>query len=412
MTSNYLKLVNATVIDVQTEDGTALPHQSILVENGTIREVGDVADVRGAGAEVVDLAGRFVMPGLIDGHVHVTAWDADLGSSAETSSYYTAVRAARLMEQMLDRGFTTVRDVAGGDFGLARAVEEGHLHGPRLIFGGKALSQTGGHGDGRAPGRSAPIDRCCPTLSVVVDGADAVRLAAREELRKGAHHIKLMLGGGVASPTDRIDDIQFSVAEISAAVDAATSAGRYVTGHAYTSKAINRALTAGVRSIEHGNLMDDSSIPLFLEKDAFYVPTLVAYTAMEARGAAAGLPAASLEKNKLVISAGLDALDRANRAGVNIVFGSDLLGALQSEQSSEFRIRSAVQSPVEILRSATTVAAELIGMAGVVGVVAPQASADLLVLDRNPLDDAAILAEPQLSVRMVISRGRVHRSDL
>jgi len=412
MSSNFIKLINATVLDVNQQDGALVPDQTIFIEDGLIRDVDEVHD-RGKGdAEVIDLAGRVVMPGLIDGHVHVTAWNADIALTAESSGFYTAARAAILMGGMLDRGFTTVRDLAGADFGLARAADEGYIHGPRLIFGGKALSQTGGHGDSRPQGRLASIDRCSPSHSIVVDGVDAVRRAAREELRNGAHHIKLMLGGGVASPTDKITDVQFSTEEIAAAVDAASSAGRYVAGHAYTSSAINRGLEAGVRSIEHGNLMDDSSIPLFLEKGAFYVPTLIAYTAMEAAGAAAGLPALSQLKNKAVIEAGLSALDRANKAGVKIVFGTDLLGALQVEQSNEFRIRSEVQSPIEILRSATTIAAELVGMEGLIGVIAPGAFADLLVLDNNPLEDISILAEPEKSVQMVVTRGRIHRSSL
>ena len=159
---------------------------------------------------------------------------------------------------MLRRGFTTVRDVGGADYGLAQAIEEGYLEGPRLIFGGKALSQTGGHGDVRGPGRQAydPCS-CCSGLGVICDGVDAVRKAAREEIRRGASHLKLMLSGGVASPTDRVDSVQFSREEIRAAVEEAEAANLYVAGHAYTSRAINRGLECGVRSIEHGNLMDD-----------------------------------------------------------------------------------------------------------------------------------------------------------
>jgi imidazolonepropionase-like amidohydrolase len=188
------------------------------VEGGTIAEVGD--SVTGSSAEqVYDLRGMTLMPGLIDAHVHVTAITADLASMADWSPAYVTARARHVLLGMLHRGFTTVRDVGGADFGLAAAVEEGYLEGPRVIFGGKALSQTGGHGDWRSRGRSAyDACYCCPTLGVVCDGVAEVRRAAREEIRRGAHHVKIMLSGGVASPTDRVDSIQFSLEEIRAAV--------------------------------------------------------------------------------------------------------------------------------------------------------------------------------------------------
>src|SRR5256714_5947622 len=191
---------------------------------------------------------------------------------AEWSPAYVTARSARVLAGMLRRGFTTLRDVGGADYGLAQAIEEGYLEGPRLLFAGSALSQTGGHGDFRSPGRQAhDLCHCSLARTVICDGVDEVRKAAREEIRRGASHLKLMLNGGVASPTDRIDSTQFSREEIRAAVEEAEAANLYVVGHAYTSRAINRGLECGVRSIEHGNLMDASSLPLFKERAAFYV---------------------------------------------------------------------------------------------------------------------------------------------
>ncbi|MDT7646333.1 MAG: hypothetical protein QOC75_3333 [Pseudonocardiales bacterium] len=401
---------NASILDPAA--GELLPDRVITVEGGDIVDVGDSPEAS-TGARQIDAGGRVVMPGLIDGHVHVLAYTANLPAAAEQSPYYVAARAGEILRGMLDRGFTTVRDAAGADYGLADAVREGYFVGPTVVFGGKALSQTGGHGDGRPRGREVHDDAyCAPTHCRVVDGVDEVRRAVRDEIRKGAEHIKLMLGGGVASPTDRIDSTQFSVEEIRAAVQEATAANRYVLGHAYTSKAVNRGLAAGVRSIEHGNLIDETSIPLFLEHDAFYVPTLATYSALAEEGPAAGLPPESFAKVFEVLDAGLHALELAHRGGVKIVYGTDLLGDMHYRQLTEFALRAQVQPAADILRSATTTAAELLGLPGRIGTLAPGASADLLVLDGNPLEDIAVLTKPADALRLIMHRGRVHKNTL
>jgi imidazolonepropionase-like amidohydrolase len=396
---------NANILDA--ERGEYVPDRSILLEGDRILEIGG-ADVQDSDAHSLDLHGMTLMPGLIDAHVHVIAITADLTALTEWSPSYVTARAARVLVGMLRRGFTTVRDVGGADYGLAQAVEEGYLEGPRLIFGGKALSQTGGHGDWRSRGRQAiDLCPCCPTLGTICDGVDGVRLAAREEIRRGAHHIKLMLSGGVASPTDRVDAVQFSREEIRAAVEEAEAANLYVAGHAYTSRAINRGLECGVRSIEHGNLMDESSLPLFKESGAFYVPTLATYSALAAHGREFGLPEHSHRKVFDVLDSGLHALELAHRAGIPMVYGTDLLGGMHEDQLNEFRLRREVQPPADILRSATTVAARLLRMEGQVGVVAPGAYADLLVVDGDPLQDIAVLTDPQRRLKLVMARGNL-----
>ncbi|NUW41944.1 metal-dependent hydrolase family protein [Nonomuraea rhodomycinica] len=375
-------------------------------EDGRIAETG-----RGLrapdGARVLDLAGARVVPGLIDAHVHVTASTADLGALPSMSPAYVAAHSARTMGGMLDRGFTTVRDASGADYGLADAQAEGLIRGPRLLFCGRALSQTGGHGDLRGRGQSSTDDHpCCAGVGRVADGVDAVRAAARDELRKGAHHLKVMASGGVASPTDRIDSTQYSMDELRAVVEEAEAANRYVAAHAYTARAVNRALEAGVRSVEHGNLIDDSSVELFLRHEAFLVPTLVTYWALKEEGRAFGLPEGSWRKVDEVLDAGLRALERAHRAGVRLAFGTDLLGGMHRHQSHEFRLRGEVQRPLDVLRAATTGAAELVGMAGEIGTLSVGARADLLVLDGDPLRDLGVLAEPK-HLRHVVQDGRV-----
>ncbi|WP_028661334.1 metal-dependent hydrolase family protein [Nocardioides insulae] len=378
----------------------------VLIADGRIQEVGERLDVPRHATEI-DASGLHILPGLIDSHVHVTAGDADLGALAEASPYYVAAQTSAILDGMLRRGFTTVRDCGGADFGLAAAVEHGLWAGPRVVFGGKALSPTGGHADLRGPGRTVLDDHtCCPSIGRVCDGVDEVRRAARDQLRTGAHHIKLMLSGGVASPTDRVDSLQFSADEIRAAVEEATNANRYVTGHAYTAAAVNRGLELGVRCIEHGNLIDESSVALLVEKGAFLVPTLVTYQYLKSEGAAAGLPQASQDKVGVVLDAGLEALELAWKGGVKVALGTDLLGSMQPHQNEEFRIRARVQPLAEVLRSATVVGAELLGREDL-GVIRPGAVADALLVDGDPFTDVDVLASPDRHLRTVLQGGRV-----
>jgi imidazolonepropionase-like amidohydrolase len=405
MNENTVVLQNGNVLDMATGN---YAQADVVWSEGRIVEVAKNATVP-ASAKTIDAAGGFVIPGLIDAHVHVTAMTADLASPSSEAASYVAIKATEAMAATLDRGFTTVRDASGADFGLARAQEEGLFRGPRLMYCGKALSQTGGHADFRAPGEhvSHDLGNCCAGIGRVVDGVDAVRKAARDELRKGAHHIKIMASGGVASPTDRIDSTQFSIDEIEAVVQEATAANRYVAAHAYTARAINRALRAGVRSIEHGNLLDEESIALFKEHDAFLVPTLVTYWALKEEGKQFGLSEANWDKVDAVLDAGLAALETAHKAGVKIAFATDLLGKMQRHQNQEFSIRAQVQDNLSILRSATTVAAELIEREGELGVIAPGAHADLLVLDADPLTNIEAVSKIANHKRYVIQGGVV-----
>ncbi|MDA3645301.1 amidohydrolase family protein [Saccharopolyspora indica] len=398
-----LLLRSGKLLDVETGE---YAEGDLLCADGRIVESGPGLTAP-EGARTVDLAGATVLPGLIDAHVHVTAATADLGALPHWSPSYAAAHAGRIMGQMLDRGFTTVRDASGADFGLADAQAEGLIRGPRLAFCGKALSQTGGHGDSRPRGtRVHDGHQCCAGLGRIADGVDAVRAAARDELRKGAHHIKVMAGGGVASPTDRIDSTQYSMDELRAIVEEADAANRYVAAHAYTARSVSRALKAGIRSIEHGNLIDESNVPEFLEHDAFLVPTLVTYWALKTEGREFGLPEDSWRKVDDVLEAGLAALEMTHRGGVEIVYGSDLLGGMHRHQNEEFRIRSEVQRPLDVIRSATSTAADLLGMTGEIGTLREGALADLVVVDGDPLADISELADPE-HVRHVVQGGNL-----
>ncbi|WP_067604167.1 metal-dependent hydrolase family protein [Nocardiopsis listeri] len=415
MTDHPRPIVYTNTALLDPETGTRAPGSWLLVEDGLIaaRGTGEVPASVTDRSETVDLAGATLMPGLIDAHVHATALSADLGAVADHSPSYVAAYASNSLSDMLGRGFTTVRDVGGADWGLAEAVDDGLIDGPRLLFGGKALSQTGGHGDFRPRGRHGTDQHgCCPGAGLICDGPIEFRRAAREQLRTGAHHVKVMLSGGVASPTDRIDSTQSSEDELRAVVEEAEAADRYVTGHAYTARAVNRGLRLGVRCVEHGNLIDESSVELFVEHGAFLVPTLVTYRELSRQGARHGLPPESRAKVDTVLHRGLEALRMAHEGGVRLVFGTDLLGGMQVHQSAEFAIRGEVQPAADVVRAATSEAAALLDLEGEVGTLRTGARADLVVVDGDPLTDLSVLAEPERGVRAVLRGGVLRRGGL
>ena len=290
-------------------------------------------------------------------------------------------RAAHLMRGMLDRGFTSVRDTGGADWGLKEATDKGLLPGPRLFIAGRAIGPTGGHSDGRRRTDFGSRCHCCNAMSFsmgVADGITEVRRAVREEMRQGCDQVKIMMSGGVASPYDPLDSLQFSVGEVEAAVQEAHAFGRYVCAHAYTPQAITRAAHAGVRTIEHGNLIDDASAKLMAEKGMFLVANLVTYFEMKKHAAEYGMSSDMLAKNDLVIDGALKSLEICKRHGVPVAYGTDLLGQLQVAQSQEFTLRAQVLSPAEIIRSATTIGAQVMRMEGKIGCLKPGAFADLL----------------------------------
>jgi imidazolonepropionase-like amidohydrolase len=403
-------LRNASVLD--PEAASLTPGQSVVVEGGRIADVGP-GRTGPEDAVVLDVAGRTVMPGLIDAHTHPAIVDHEVFDMAEWPPSYVAARASHALAGMLARGFTSIRDVGAGEIGLARAVEEGYFTGPRLFYGGKQLSQTGGAGDWRAPSRQVyDGNYYSPAIGVICDGVPEVRRAVREEVRRGAHHIKVYLSGAVDSPSDRVDSTQFSIEELNAIVEEATAANIYVTGHAYTSRAINRGLECGVRCIEHGNLMDASSIPLFQKYGAFYVPTIVTYHALTDRARRGLLPAGIEGKLKEVIDGAIGALEMAHNAGIPIVYGTDLFADMHDWQLQEFVIRSQVQPPADLIRSATSTAARLLCREGELGVVAPGARADLLVIDGDPLDDIRVLTTPEQTLKLIMKQGTVYKNEL
>ena len=404
-------LSNAAIVDAEN----ATPREGhVLVEDGLIRDLA-ARPIAAPDRLVIDLRGRTLMPGLIDCHVHVVAHQMNLAANSQVPDAMAVLRSLPIMRGMLDRGFTTVRDVGGAPYSLAESVEAGLAMAPRLVVCGKALSKSGGHTDLRPrhdthnPNRWS---RNFGALGRVADGVDEVRRACRQELRQGAAFIKIMANGGVASPTDPIAWQGYSPAEIEAAVAEAADAETYVSAHLYTADAIERAVRAGVHSLEHCNRIDAARARLAAEAGCVAVPTLVTYEALAEDGPRLGLPPASIAKIEDVRAAGMDSLGIIQDARLAMAFGTDLLGETHVRQSEEFAIRARVLPSREILASATTVAAKLIGMAGRLGVVAQGAIADLLVVDGNPLEDVSLLAAPERNIRMVMKAGAIHRQAL
>ncbi|WGT63977.1 metal-dependent hydrolase family protein [Variovorax paradoxus] len=406
---------NASLLDPLRAE--LLEGHDLLVEGGVVREVSD-KPLQSKAARVIDLKGKTLMPGLIDLHVHVIAVELNLARQVHMPNVLITLRSVPMLRGMLRRGFTTVRDAGGAGFAFKQAVESGLAQGPRLFVSGRALSQTGGHGDMRARSDFLDPNAPCPTcvrvgaLARVVDGVDAVRRAVREELQMGADQIKIMASGGVASPTDPVGAFGYSEDEIRAIVEEARARGTYVLAHAYTAEAIARAVRCGVRTIEHGNLVDAPTAALMAQMGAYAVPTLVTYDALANEGESFGLPKESVAKVADVREAGLRSLEIYKAAGVKMGFGSDLLGESQRLQSDEFRLRAEVLSPAEAIASATVIGAEVLGLPERLGRLVPGALADVLVVDGNPLRDVSCLLGQGERIPLVMKEGVIQFNEL
>ena len=376
---------------------------TVVVSDGTIREV--IFDDKGTKlpkGSVIDLKGKTLMPGLIDAHVHAGNIELTL---RETSALPPAVyvhRATTNLETDLQLGFTTLRDAAGLDLGFRAAIDQGFIRGPRLLLSISPLTQTSG---------ASPTPRnSIGVFPEICDGQDEVRRAARRVLGRGADQIKVFADGEVASQleSDRAKPGQwkFTVEEIRAAVEIAESAGTYVMAHTYSPRAIQNCLAAGVRSIEHGNLMDAQTAEMMSEKGAYYVPTLATYDVL-AKEARAEVDAYTLEKLEIVGHKGLQALELAYRAGVKIGSGSDIIGPFQHLKGREFVLKAEVMTPMEAIVSATRTNAELIGMSDRIGTLEPGKLADLIAVDGNPLEDLTVFENGLERVVLVMRQGKI-----
>ncbi|WP_417583190.1 amidohydrolase family protein [Pelagibacterium sp.] len=410
MTTHYL-FTGGRVLD--PHEGVLRDGLGVLVIDGRIVEIGtQIAPPQGT--EVIALAGRTLMPGLIDCHVHVVAETLDLWGNMVAPASLGALRAARVMNEALSRGFTTLRDLGGADVGLVRGVNEGLIDGPRLIICGKGLTTTGGHADlrQRTDDRAGLFSDRVGSMGLIVDGVDNVRAACRKLIKEGADFIKVMANGGVSSPNDPIHSIQYSREEIAAMVEEAENAGLYVSAHVYTDRAIRRCVELGVHSLEHCNLIEHETARMAAKAGCIAVPTLVAYEALAIEGKQLGLGAAEFEKIDIVRDGGLKSLEIMAEAGLPMAFGSDLLGQLRKYHCMEFALLAKVLSPAEIIRSATIVGAKLCQLEGQIGEIVVGAFADLIVVDGDPLSDITLLGDDGAHMPLIMAQGQIHKSAL
>lgn len=395
---------NGMVID--TSAMTFADGQDVVIEDGVIVEVGSVGNI--SADFVVDAAGQYVLPGLIDAHVHFRLTTLNFRSLETWGEVAFGIVMSRLAEKTLARGFTTVRDLGGDVSGLRWAIDKGFATGPRIVSAGRMLSQTGGHGD--IEGGHLDVAPCACSMrtswaSIVADGPDAIRKAARHLFRDGSDFLKMHASGGVATPRDPLESVQYTPDEIRAAVVEAEHRGTYVAAHAYTPAAIAMAVENGVKSIEHANLIDASTARLVAASGATVVPTLVTYKAMNDFGPSLGLPETNLHKNRIVFESGLRSLEELAHAGVIMGYGTDLIGETQPMQNQELTIRAEIQSPADILHSMWVVNAQLCRLAGKIGTLSPGAFGDVVVSRVNPLDDIVGFASHEKSISHVLKNG-------
>ena len=399
---------NGQVLD--PEAGVISGEHTVVIEGDRIVSVSDEPH-RGSADLDLDAAGRFVLPGLIDAHVHHVFPTMDFARLVRMSMTELSIGMAQAAAATLERGFTTVRDTGGPIAGLVTAIERGMTPGPRIARAGRVISQTGGHGDFR-PASDVEVPSCgCQIhtdrlgLAQIADGPDACRKAARFELREGSDFLKIMSSGGVASPSDPFDAVQYTAEEIRAITIETDHRHTYVTSHAYTPEAIRLAVDNGVRCIEHGNMIDPPTARRLAEVGATMVPTLVTYQAMEEMGAKAGLPEVNLAKNRGVFAAGQRSIEIAREAGVELGLGTDLLGEAMPRQNRELAIRAELEPAADVLRSMYVTNARLCGLEGQIGTITPGAFADLVISEVDPLANLAALAEPDATLTTILKGG-------
>jgi imidazolonepropionase-like amidohydrolase len=401
---------NCTLLDCTGAEPVA--GSTVIVEGERIARVapGSEPDLP-RDARCIDCAGRTLMPGLTDAHIHAAIVETDPARMRREAPATLALRIKDVLEQTLDAGFTTVRDAFGLDWGFAQAIERGLLRGPRVLFVGSCLSQTGGHGDFRdVHDDHVPMQGIHGLIATprLCDSPDEMRHAARQMLRTGAHGIKLMAGGGCMSPTDELEHTQFTVDEMAAACYEARTVDKFAMAHVYTPRGIMNAVRAGVRSIEHGNFLDEESAACMREAGAFFVPTLTTYEVISLYGEAQGIPRRMLDKIDKAKAGGMRSLEVARAAGLTIASGSDVLAAMQPFKSLELTLKAKVLGAHEAILSATRTNARLFGLADEIGTVEAGKRADLIVVDGQPLDDVTLFQDAS-HVRLVMRDGHIYK---
>lgn len=398
---------------------------NVLVRGNIIERISPapIAVDANADVRVIAAGGRVLMPGLIDAHWHsfMAATAMPLLTTANPS--YLQIMAARQAEATLMRGFTTVRDMGGPVFGLKRAIDEGAIKGPRIYPSGAMISQTSGHGDFRFPFElprtmGGPLSQSeTQGAAAIADSPDEVRLRTREQLRQGASQIKLMGGGGVSSQYNPIESTQFSEAEIHAAVEAAENWGTYVAIHAYTPRAIRQAIAAGVKCIEHGQLIDEPTVKVLADKGIWWSLQPLTYDA----DVFARMTPVSQRKALEVFAGTENAYKLAKKYNVKTAFGTDILFDAGAAMRQGAYLAKMVRwyTPAEALKMATADNGELMALSGFInpypgklGVMEAGALADLLLVEGNPLENIQLVADPDRNFLIVMKDGTIYKNTL
>ncbi len=395
-------------------DGSGAPplrNAVLLIEDGIIQAVGRDVKIP-ADARIIDLSRHTVLPGFIDAHTHLTGRTIGEGENWQDAAVRDlpqedAIRGVRNAWLTLQAGFTTVRNVGANDFSdvaLRNMIRAGVVPGPRMLVAGHSLGITGGHCDtnGYVPGLFEPS-----ILRGVVNGADEIRAAIREQVKYGADLIKTCATGGVLSEGDAVGVQQYTLEELRALVDEAHLRERKVAAHAHGNEGIKAALRAGVDSIEHGSVLDDEAIDLFLQRGAYLVPTMMAFEAVERQASDGTLTGLRKEKALFIGPRARDSFRRAAAAGVNIALGSDAGVFTHGTQGREFTLMvDNGLEPMKAILAGTSVAAALLGLSEEVGRLAPGMAADVVAVSGDPLQDMSVLER----VEFVMQSGRVLRS--
>jgi imidazolonepropionase-like amidohydrolase len=398
--------------------------QNVLVEGNLIKQVSS-NEIDAADATVIEGGGRTLMPGLIDMHAHLCIQEGMLVGRDNYDQMAMGARTAKSMTQYLDQGFTTARDVGCNVLGVAKAVNNGLIDGPRIYAAGGFLSQTGGHADTGSfndqPGRVDDLER--HGFGYIVDGKTEVRRAARQNLRAGATHLKLMAGGGVASEFDPLHTTQFSVEEFETAVEVANDYGTYVTVHAYHDRSVNRAIDAGVRCIEHNFLVSEDTIKRMKKEGiALSVQGFISMIAFANPEDITFFSADQKAKGKLVNTGATQMLKWARKHELLMATGGDMFGpAYNGSQALNMTILTTIGfTPYEIMKMGTSNAAEILGWSGgmnpykygTLGTVEAGGYADLILVEGNPLDDIKIIEDYDNNFKVIMKDGKIWKNAL
>ncbi len=410
MKTSFKLFKNANLIDGTGND--IVEDISLLVEGNIIREIGKNIHTP-LDAEIFDCKGKTIMPGLIDAHLHLGLVEIEvINLSRRNAPGLMAAKMFKNLREALDQGYTYARDAGGADAGFRQAVELGYINGPRLKVCGSVIAQTGGHGDDRVASETRPYSE--PYLgfrATIADGVPEVLRASRENIRRGADFLKVMCGGGCASPTQGPETSQYTLDELKAVVDVAQSVGSYAAAHCYSNRSIRLCAEAGIRTIEHANLMTKETAAIVAEKKSYIVPTQITYEIV-------------IEKSKELISKfiydkfvsvcerGYEAIHNAMEAGIPIGGGTDLTGTNTKYASGAIAYQAKAQGAMGAIVSYTKTNAEILKVDDMTGTLSVGKLADILVVNGNPIDNIDLFKNHQENLLLIMQGGNIHKNIL